>query len=102
MKYRLILVLLSALLFLSSCGASDSIISIAENTTERPLPDLSQPIIIVNVTSKTVHYSSTCRFVKNAKEENLRYINNEDNTLADLQAMEYSICSYCRQPHPKS
>ena len=102
MKYRiaiLILVLFLASLSLSGCEEKDSFLSVAENTTERPLPDLSKPTVIVNISSKTVHSYATCRFVQNAKKENLRYLSVEENTLSILQSMEYSFCSACRDPH---
>lgn len=63
----------------------------------------SQPVVdkkalTVNISSKTIHFESTCRHVENAKEENLRSLEDTTDNVNTLLSMDYTLCSACYHP----
>ena len=97
MKQKLIF-LLSLLLLLSSCGATDSTISVAEGSDAQPNTENAESILYVNVSAKKIHFKPDCRHLKQSSAKNISRVGYTDDALQSLLAMEYAPCDNCRFP----
>lgn len=95
MKSRILLLLLAAILLLSSCAGPDSAVSHSKETA----PDLSikDPAfpLYVNTAAKKIHYAKDCRYLLQSNEENIIQMEYTEETLHSLLSMEYTSCQNC-------
>jgi len=99
MKIRCLLLGLACLLLFSSCGRSDSVISLSE-TTKATLPTQVDPkyCLFVNVSAKKIHYQKDCRYLKRSNEENITRMDDTETNRETLDRMDFLPCNNCCFP----
>lgn len=90
-KYCLFLLLIAILLAPVGCAESKSTVELYPYVQ----PSVDKTGLVINISTRKIHFDPDCYHVKGAKEENLRYATHTSDNVNILFSMDYTFCKTC-------